>query len=168
MSWLARFLAWATALALPAYWLSDAYHRLLAAAAMSLLGVAGDSGRMSAPDIPASHALAVYAALCLASTRAPRRQRAVAIAAGLAAMIAMEIVTGALALRWALDEATRGATASALQRLRDHLTALPAWLGAPTLWLAFLGRWELPAARSGARDTVRVRGPGGRASPRAS
>lgn len=165
MSWLVRFLAWATVLALPAYALGEAYHRLLAAAAMAVVGVAGDASRMSAPDIPASHALGVYAALCLASTRAALPRRLVALGLGLAVMIGLEIVTGALALHWALNEG--GAPASpVVQRLRDHLTALPAWLGAPALWLAFLGRWELPAAMSG--SPAKARGPGGPASPRAA
>jgi hypothetical protein len=167
VSWLVRFLAWATVLALPAYALGDGYHRMLAAAAMAVVGVAGDASRMSAPDIPASHALGVYAALCLASTRAARRSRWIALGAGLAIMVALEIATGALALHWALNMTSGTSAPPVIQRLRDHLTALPAWLGAPALWLAFLGRAELSAAIPRAAS-VRARGPGGPASPRAA
>jgi hypothetical protein len=168
VSWLLRFLAWATVLALPAYALGDAYHRMLAVAAMAVVGVAGDASRMSAPDIPASHALGVYAALCLASIRATWRRRLIALGLGLVVMIALEIATGALALRWALNAMGGAAAPPVLQRLRDHLTALPAWLGAPALWLAFLGRWELPGATPPPPAAVRARGPGGPASPRAA
>jgi hypothetical protein len=166
MKWLVRFLLWATALALPVYALGGAYERMLAAAAMGLLGLHGDLSHMPAPEIPASHVLGVYAAMCLASTRAPVRRRLIAIAIGIVVMIALEIATGTMAVRWALEGANGDEVSPALHRLRDYLTSLPAWLGAPATWLLLLGRWELPRAgerrvSSGGRD------PGVPASPRA-
>jgi hypothetical protein len=168
MKWLVRFLVWATVLALPVYWIGGAYERMLAVAAMGLLGLSGDLSRMAPPEIPASHVLGVYAAMCLASTRAPLRRRLVAIVAGVVAMIALEIATGTIALRWALEDANAAQPVSAaLHRLRDYLTSLPAWLGAPLTWLVLLGRFELPRAGRGARVSSAASDPGVRASPRA-
>jgi hypothetical protein len=168
MRWLVRFLVWATVLALPVYWIGGAYERMLATAAMGLLGLSGDVRRMAPPEIPASHVLGVYAAMCLASTRAPLRRRLIAIAVGVVAMIALEIATGTLALRWALEDANAAEPVSpALHRLRDYLTSLPAWLGAPVTWLLLLGRFELPGAGRAARVSSAARDPGVPASPRA-
>ncbi|MBI1795529.1 MAG: hypothetical protein HYR74_00595 [Candidatus Eisenbacteria bacterium] len=162
MRWLLRFIAWATLLALPCFWLDAAYVRMLAGVSLRLLGLGGDLGRIPPPDIPPSHVLGVYAAMCLASTRAPLARRIVAVAAGLAAMVALEIATGTLAMHWAIESA-RAPASPALHRLRDYATSLPAWLGAPAVWLLMLGRWELPRAARGVRTSRG--GPGGPASP---
>lgn len=148
MKWLLRFLAWTTALA-PLFWLvGDAYHRALATTTFRILGIPTDQMVLQPPEIPASHVLGVFSALCLASTRAPLARRLIALLTGLCAMIAIELLTGLLAIHWALSSA--GASPAGLsQRLRDHLTALPAWIGAPGVWLLLLGRWELPRAARG-------------------
>lgn len=185
MRWLLRFLAWATALAVPSWWIGGAYHRMLASLSLGLLGIPSEQIAFQPPDIPASHVLGVYAALCLASTHAPRARRFAALAVGLVVMMAVEVLTGTLAIRWQLEGATAGLSAVAM-RLRDYLTSLPAWIGAPVLWLLLLGRDELPAAAprgrgvskpldhsSGAPSlsapppTPRRRGPGGPAAPTA-
>ena len=154
MRWLLRFLAWATVLA-PLFWLlSDAYHRALATTTCHMLGIPTDRLSLEPPEIPASHVLGVFAALCLASTRAPLARRLAALAVGLCAMVAIELLTGLLAIHWAMD--ALGTSPSGLgQRLRDHVTALPAWIGAPVVWLLLLGRWELPRAdRRGPRPSA--------------
>jgi hypothetical protein len=153
--WLLRFLGWTTVLAPPFWLLGDPYHRALAGASTALLRIPRGAFAFQPPDIPASHVLGVFAALCLASTRAPRARRIAALLVGLAAMVALELLTGMIAIRWALDEAAGAAPPAAVLRLRGHLTSLPAWIGAPVLWLVLLGRWELPAGagrpRAGSR-----------------
>jgi len=146
MRWLLRFLAWATVLA-PLFWLlGDAYHRALATTTFRMLGIPTARLLIEPPEIPASHVLGVFAALCLASTRAPRARRLAALLVGLGAMVAIELLTGLLAIHWALGAAAGGSPPGPGQRLRDHLTALPAWIGAPVVWLLLLGRREFPRA----------------------
>ena len=144
MRWLLRFLAWATALA-PLFWsLGDVYHRALATTSFRILGIPTNALQVEPPEIPASHVLGVFAALCLASTRAPLPRRLMALLLGLGVMVTIELLTGVLAIHEALRAAARGWPPGPAQRLRDHLTALPAWIGAPVVWLLLLGRWELP------------------------
>jgi hypothetical protein len=160
MRWLARFLAWTTVLAAPAWLIGDAYHRALARATLLLLRIPSERMTFQPPEIPASHVLGVYAALCLASTRAPRARRFIALGVGLAGMVAVELLTGVLAVRWSLDPAHAVASPQAL-RLQNYVTGLPAWIGAPVVWLLLLGSWELP------RRMPRMSSRDGRAGPRA-
>ena len=147
MRWLLRVLAWATVLAVPSWFIGAAYHRMLATVTLAILGIPGGGVAFQAPEIPASHVLGVYAALCLASTRAPRVRRLAALAIGLLALVGIEILTGVLAIRWEMEGAS-GAAGGALSpvalRMRSYLTGLPAWIGAPMMWLVLLGRDELP------------------------
>jgi hypothetical protein len=157
MRWLLRVLAWATVLAVPSWFIGPAYHRLLASATLGILGIPSERLAFQPPEIPASHVLGVYAALCLASTRAPRARRLMALAIGLVALVGIEILTGVLAIRWEMEGAAGAALPPVALRMRGYLTGLPAWIGAPMMWLLLLGRWELPAAApAGAR-----RGPDG-------
>ncbi|HKQ58190.1 MAG TPA: hypothetical protein VJY35_10010 [Candidatus Eisenbacteria bacterium] len=171
MRWLFRFLAWATVLAVPSWLLGDAYHRALAFVTLTLLGIPTDRFVYQRPDIPATHVLGVFAAMCLASTRAPRPRRLWAIAIGLVCMVALELLDGMLAIRWGLEEASGRAVPVWALRMRGYLTTLPAWIEAPVLWLVMLGRYELP--RLAGRNSTppgpvrEPRGPGGRAAPRA-
>lgn len=144
MRWLLRFFLWATALSLPCWLLGNAYHHALASATLSVLGIAAPASAIPSPDIPASHVLGVYAAMCLASTRAPWARRLTAAGIGLASLVLLEWLTGLLAITWAMREAGRPGP-EFIGRLRDNVTSLPAWIGAPALWLALLGDRELPA-----------------------
>jgi hypothetical protein len=146
MRWLVRFLVWATVLAPPFWLLGDAYHHLLTTASLAVLGIPVGEVRFPPPEIPASHVLGVFAALCLASTRAPLRQRLLALSIGLAGMVVLELSTGVLAIHAQLSSAAAGAPPGPMDRMWDRLEGLPAWIGAPVLWLLLLGRWELPRA----------------------
>ena len=158
MKWLLRFLAWATVLAVPSWWIGGAYHRMLAVISLGLLGIRSDRIAFQTPEIPASHVLGVYAAMCLASTRAPLARRLAALGAGLVIMVAVEVLTGTLAIRWELEGATGAGLSAAAMRLRGYLTSLPAWIGAPIVWLLMLGRFELPAAGPRARAPAKRAG----------
>jgi|SRR5262245_28845448 len=153
MRWLLRFLAWATVLAVPSWFIGGAYHRMLATLSLGLLGIPAGSVALRPPDIPASHVLGVYAALCLASTRAPRRRRWIALGSGVAILVAIEVLTGTLAIRWEMEGASGSGLSATAMRLRDYLTSLPAWIGAPMVWLILLGRYELPGAAPRGRAT---------------
>jgi hypothetical protein len=145
--WLLRFFLWATVLSLPCWLLADAYHHALAAATLRVLGIRAPAAAIPPPDIPASHVLGVFSAMCLASTRASWGRRLAAMAAGLAGLMLLEWLTGVAAVAWMMrDTAPPGGT-EFIARLRDNLTSLPAWIGAPVLWLALLGDRELPATR---------------------
>ena len=146
MRWLLRFFLWATALSLPCWLLADAYHHALAAATLRVLGIPAPAAAMPRPDIPASHVLGVFAAMCLASTRAPWARRLTATAIGLASLVLIEWLTGVVAIAWMMRDAGHPAGPEFLARLRDNVTSLPAWIGAPALWLALLGDRELPSA----------------------
>jgi hypothetical protein len=153
MKWLLRFLAWATVLAVPSWYIGAAYHRMLATLSLGLLGIPSGNLTFRPPDIPASHVLGVYAAMCLASTRAPRARRWIALAAGIAVLVALEVLTGTLAIRWELEGASGSGLSATALRLRGYLTSLPAWIGAPMVWLILLGRHELPGAAPSGRTT---------------
>lgn len=159
MRWLARFLAWATALAVPSWLIGDAYHHALARASLWVLRLPSQGMEFQPPDVPASHVLGIYAALCLASARSPLPKRMVALAIGLVGMVAIELLTGVVAIRWSLEAAAGGAALPSALRFRSYLTSLPAWIGAPILWLLLLGGRELPAAPR--PHPVRADPPGG-------
>jgi hypothetical protein len=142
-----RFLLWATVLSAPCWLLADAYHRALATATLSVLGIPAPAAAIPPPDIPASHVLGVFAAMCLASTRSPWARRLAATLIGLASLALLEWLTGVLAVAWAMRDAGHPAAPEFAGRLRDNVTSLPAWIGAPALWLALLGDRELPSGR---------------------
>lgn len=146
MRWLLRFFLWATALSLPCWLLADAYHRALATATLGVLGIPAPAAAIPRPDIPASHVLGVFAAMCLASTRTPWARRLTATVIGLASLALLEWLTGVLAIAWTMRDAGQPAGPQFIGRLRDNVTSLPAWIGAPALWLALLGDRELPSA----------------------
>jgi hypothetical protein len=146
MRWLWRFLGWATVLAAPSWLIGDAYHHGLAKLSLWMLRIPADRMAFEPPDIPASHALGVFGALCLASVRTPLARRLVALAVGVAGLATLELFTGVMAIRWSLEAAAAGGASAPAQRLLGHLTGLPAWIGAPVLWLLLLGGRELPRA----------------------
>jgi hypothetical protein len=143
--WLTRFLLWATVLSAPCWFVAGAYHRALAAATLGVLGIPMPEAAIPPPDIPASHVLGVFAAMCLASTRASWTRRLTSALVGVTGLVTLEWLTGVVAVAWAMRDAGHGPGSAFIERLRDNITALPAWIGAPALWLALLGDRELPA-----------------------
>jgi hypothetical protein len=88
----------------------------------------------------------VFAAMCAASTGAPWERRLRAMGIGVALLVVIEWLTGTVAVAWGMHDT---GVSPFVERLQDNLTALPAWIGAPVLWLALLGDAELPGLRGG-------------------
>lgn len=155
MSWLLRFFLWATVLAAPCWFMADAYHHALAAATLAALRIPAPAAAIPPPDIPASHVLGVFAAMCLASARASWPRRVSVALIGVAGLMLIEWTTGVVAVAWAMHDVQHPAGPGFLERLTDNVTALPAWIGAPVLWLALLGDAELPSQRRHRRAATR-------------
>ena len=157
MKWLLRFFAWATLLAGPSWLLTAAYHRALAEMSSGILGLPGPPAGHGHSGVPASHVLGVFAALCLASTRAPLSKRLSAVVIGLVCLVAIEVLTGVAAIAWTLQASRIGDVPDFELRVMNYLVSAPAWLSAPLLWLLLLGRWELPLKRDARRKTPEAR-----------
>ena len=141
--WFVRCILWATPLAFLCYRIAGPYQRLLLGAALTVLGLPARPGAMRHVDLSAANVLGMYAAMCLASLRAPRWQRFVALFVGLAVLVMLEWVTGVTMLRMAMGEAAHGALRPAAAEARDQVLDLIRWISVPVLWMALLGRWEL-------------------------
>jgi hypothetical protein len=151
MKWLLRFLAWATLLAGPSWMLAAAYNRTLAEVTMGILGLPGPAAGQGEAGVPASHVLGVFAALCLASTRASLAKRLAALVIGLVCLVTIEVLTGMAAIAWTMEVGRRGQVPDFEMRVMNYLVSTPTWLSAPLLWLLLLGRWELSPKRDATR-----------------
>jgi hypothetical protein len=151
MKWLLRFLAWATLLAGPSWMLAAAYNRTLAEVTMGILGLPGPAAGQGEAGVPASHVLGVFAALCLASTRASLAKRLSALVIGLVCLVTIEVLTGMAAIAWTMEVGRRGQVPDFEMRVMNYLVSTPTWLSAPLLWLLLLGRWELSPKRDATR-----------------
>ena len=151
MKWLLRFFAWATLLAGPSWLLAAPYNRALAEVTLGILGLPGPTAGQGEAGIPASHVLGVFAALCLASTRASLAKRLAALVIGLVCLVAAEVLTGMAAIAWTVEAGRRTQVPDFEFRVMNYLVSAPAWLNAPLLWLLLLGRWELSPKRDATR-----------------
>jgi hypothetical protein len=156
MKWWKHFLIWAALLAVPSWMVANAYHMGLRAAASAILGLPLPSGEI---EVDATQVLGIYAAMCLASLRAPPGRRMGAILLGIPLLFALELLTGVVAIRSELYLETGGRLPAVLLRFRDVALTAPPWLAAPVLWLAFLGRWELGLPGSSGRRGGRLEKP---------
>ena len=164
VSWLIRFLGWATVLALPCVLVADTYHRGLAEVAsrmLSLFGqgatlyqvpqlvpsdlfVLGQDGRWIQVEVLAPTDLGFFFAMCMASRRVSPLARLRSLAIGLPVLMAIETLTLAL---YGASVAFVGTDGNRVASLRDSVMATLPWVSAPAVWLALLGPWELPAGR---------------------
>ena len=92
MKWLLRFLLWATLLSAPAVLVSGAWQRGLAQVARAALGLLGQDVLIEDVQVMAPCDLAIFTAMCLATT-APWRARRKALAIGLPALVGVEVAT---------------------------------------------------------------------------
>jgi hypothetical protein len=144
VSWFGRFIGWAALLAVPCWLLSGPWQRGLAALVNPVLAALGNPGHFAAMDVGAPFDIGMFAALCLASRRSPRRVRRRALAIGIPSMVAIEVAVMSVALGII---GTRGNT-DPLMRAGFYLTNTIPWVSGPALWVAWLGGWELREPRS--------------------
>jgi len=144
--WFVRCVLWATPLAFVCYLISGPYQRALLWTALAALGLPARPEATGSVDLSAANVLGMYAAMCLASRRAPPRRRALALPLGLLMLVALEWTSGLFALRTAMLEASHPDLSPMLLRARDELLEYVRWISVPLIWLVMLGRWEVPAA----------------------
>jgi len=145
MIWLARFLAWATLLSIPCFLLMKPYQSALAQVAM---------GFLSALRLPVAlelrlqepFNLGIYAAMCLASVRSSMRERMRALVVGVPALALFGLFTVVAVIGgYRVVTGSHGADAdnATTRWILSAIETIP-WVSAPALWLALLGRRELP------------------------
>jgi len=122
-----------------------AYQEALAALAVRIFEIAGAPARVGV-DLHEPFSLGLYAAMCLASRNAPRHIRMRAVAIGVPALAAfglLAVLVFVVANRLTTGHA--GGNEGAASRFIESTLETVPWVSAPALWLALLGRWELPA-----------------------
>jgi hypothetical protein len=151
MSWFLRFAGWASVLA-PLCWLvSHAWQRGLAAAVNRVLALFGNPTDFGRVDVGAPFDIGLFVALCLASRRAPVRERARALLVGVPGMVAIEVVFASLAIGMMVARGSRALDTDPVMRAGFLLTDTIPWVSAAVLWVILLGGWELPAAGDATR-----------------
>jgi hypothetical protein len=143
MSWWKHFLFWAIVLSIPCWILADAYHAGLRAATSVLLGVVLPKRPLGEIEVQAAHALGIFAAMCLASVRAPLNRRLRAILIGVPTLMGVELLTGIIAIQTQILDQSGSGLPSWVLDFRDQMLSAPPWLGAPLLWLLLLGSSQL-------------------------
>ena len=160
MKWLLRFLLWATLLSAPAVLVSGAWQRGLAQVARAALGLLGQDVLIEDVQVMAPCDLAIFTAMCLATT-APWRARRKALAIGLPALVGVEVATvvAGVVVHLVWPESSR---ASSL-RLTGYVIETVPWVSAAVMWLLLLGAWELrmPVAPAPARSARSGKRPAG-------
>jgi hypothetical protein len=142
--WWARFFGWAILLSAPCWLLADVYHRGLRAVAALVLGVRLPPPGSGEIEVHATQVLGIFAAMCLASMRAPLRRRLRAVLLGVPALMVIELLAGIVAIEaGVLAQRGSGLPGPLLAFLGEALAA-PPWLAAPVLWILLLGAHQLP------------------------
>lgn len=149
MKWTLRFVAFATLLAIPCFFLSKPWQHVLGRIASGLLGAFGLSIEMQEVQLMAPFDLGIYVAMCLASRRAPPLARRRALEWGIPLMTLLELVTIVVAILVYFALAKQPAGERAALRAAENLIEFVPWASATTVWLTMLGAWELPLARLG-------------------
>jgi len=143
VKWLLRFLLWATLLSVPCAFVSHAWQRGLARAAMTILSVVGQGVEIDEVQVMAPFDLAIFAAMCLASLGAPWTARRRALLIGLPALVAIEVLAVVAAIGVTLLWPENSPQLEASLRLTASLIETVPWVGAALMWLLLLGAWEI-------------------------
>jgi len=152
MRWLLRFLLWATLLSVPCMLVSHAYQHGLARLAMAAFSALGLGVEIDDVQLMAPFDIAIFAAMCLASTAAPWAERRRALAIGLPALLGIELLTVLAAIGVTLPWRENSPQLEASMRLTGTLIETVPWVSAAVVWLMLLGAWELrglPVAPAG-------------------
>ena len=159
MSWWARLFAWGSGLAVAAWLLGDAYRRGLAIVAMSIFSLGGQSVELQKIEVLAPSDLALFAALCLAGGKAPRRDRLRALTLGLPLLVVMDVLSVVLGVGFLMVQSVQGPAPPGIVRLVNGAMAMLPWMSAAALWLALVGFVELPIGRQGSKGAIAGGGP---------
>jgi hypothetical protein len=148
MKWLLRFAAWSAVFAVVCWFAMPLYEHVLSTIVKQILTfLLGDRVELETLDLKAPNELGLFAALCLAGRRAPREARRFALLAGLPMIVAAEIlliVTGLVLMSGVPENGP--AAEPALRLFLYELRTIP-WAVSLLVWLALLGKWELPAPK---------------------
>jgi len=144
VKWWLRFLAGASLL-FPLAWLAlGPWHRVLAPLVSAGVGALGIPFEVRTLDLLAPYDLAFFAAMVLATTRAPRSRRLRAAAIGVPVLVLAEIAFATLAAWSALRGAMGHPLAAPALSMIEAVAASFPWVAAPLAWVALLGghaRW---------------------------
>jgi hypothetical protein len=156
VKWLLRFLLWATLLSIPCALVTHAWQRGLARAAMVVLAAVGQGVEIEEVQVMAPFDLAIFAAMCLASLKAPWAARRRALLVGLPAIVAIEVLAVVAGIGVTLMWPENSPQLTASLRLMANLIETVPWVGAALVWLLLLGAWEIrflpePARGGGGR-----------------
>jgi hypothetical protein len=146
MRWFVRFLLWGALLAYPFMLLAGPYQRLLLRLVSLTLGLAVRTGGSEQVDLAAANVLGIYCAMCMASVKTPRSSRLHRLVLGLAALMAIEWLTGLVAVTAMYAQVAHPLWPPTFQRALDALLGTPRLFSVPAIWVALFGHWELPGA----------------------
>ena len=155
MKWLLRFLLWATLLSAPALLVSGAWQRGLAQIARAALTVLGQDVLIEDVQVMAPLDLAIFVAMCLATTAAPWRERRRALAIGLPTLVGIEVAAVVAGVGVTLMWPENSPQLATSLRLTAYVIETVPWVSAAAVWLVLLGAWELRITPGPARATSR-------------
>jgi len=118
------------------------YQGVLAMTAMALLSTAGLEVRFTKLDMHEPVSVGLFAAMCLASRRAPQRIRLRALAIGAPTLVVLTLLMIVVAV---VGEAPlrAGRGAGPMLGLISYVIDTVQWASAPVLWVVLLGNREL-------------------------
>jgi hypothetical protein len=87
--------------------------------------------------------LAIFAAMCLASTSAPWPARRRALAIGLPALVGIEVATVVAGVGVSMMWPEKSPQLETSLRLTGYVIETIPWVSAAVVWLLLLGAWEL-------------------------
>jgi len=142
--------AWGTVASVPAWLMSQPWQRAVAAIAVRIVGLFGTEIEIVDLDLFFPYDVAIFAALCLASTWAPWKRRLRTIATGIPIVVALEVLSVVIALSGMASVATApDATAIAVQeaqRFAIGVIRVTGLVAAAAVWFYFVGRERLSLA----------------------
>jgi hypothetical protein len=149
MKFLLRLAGWATALFVVAWFVAAPYEKRIAAIAGALAAPRGATIEWVELELFFPHDLAVFVAMCAASSWASWRRRGRAMAIGLPWLVAAEVVALTLAMKAMLSAAAPGVPADRLaevQRFALGIIRVTGLIAAAAAWAFLLGREALGLA----------------------
>jgi hypothetical protein len=145
LRWPLEVLGWSAVLVVPCWLVSEGYERGLATVVKRVVDSFGHSLRIDRLEVFAPLEIGIFVSLCLASRAAPAWERARAIALGIPALAVLEVLVLLGATFLNLSRQSGALAGEFYEQLPLNLVKSIGWVNALVLWMAFLGRWELPS-----------------------